>query len=353
MNDVPARPLNVVFIHLGTRVPKYLIKNLARTRNMLGQGYLVTLVSDQHSARSLAAAAGVNFFLYTRNGIPWPSPRRDLKFRSGYWLHTIERFEALSEFHQTMACETDVLLIESDVIVFRKFPWERLRSFSKLAWTTAGEGVDVGALLYSPNEDQTRKLVSTLRRLCELNPELTDMMALYLARKDKALSGQWIQLPIWRKEFTQTNLSASEFPFEVDPKFDGIFDGSHLGTWASGGDPHSFWGFERRFHLTKQLIKQIDIDLINSHLAYRNGQLYIINSGISFAVFNLHVHSKNIRFFNGDSELIKLARQSQKNTVVIRFRFLALLKFIRTWIGIYSRGFRRSMKAIVLRKDLT
>lgn len=310
----------------------------------------MNLVSDQHSAKSLAAAAGVDFFLYTRRGNPWPPPKRDLKFRSGYWLHTIERFEALAEFHQTIAYATDVILIESDVIVFRNFPWEKVRSLSKLAWPTAGEGSDVGAILYSPSEKETTKLVLTLRRLCELNPELSDMEALYIARKDNALSEQWVQLPIWKKDFSQTKQSVRDFPFDLDPKFDGIFDGSHLGTWASGGDPQSFWGIERRFHLTKQ---NNHIDLKYSHLEYRNGQLYIWNGGKSCEVYNMHVHSKNVRFFNGDSELFKLAKQSQRNSVVIHFRFLALLKFVRTWIGIYCRGFGKVIKAIVFGKDWT
>jgi hypothetical protein len=338
MNKEIAGNAEVVFIHLGTRIPRYLQLNLFRTKEAFGPDVAITLVSDQKNGRRIAKKAGVSFYEYRRMSHPWPKPQRDMAFRSGYWLHTIERFDALSEYHMQGERQRPVLMVESDVIILRSFPWAELSKFSRLAWATAGEGQDVGAILYSPSSNATIGLVGRMRELCQENPKLSDMEALYIARQGELAGKSWLELPIWRKEFSRLNSWNNDPNSGQNEDFEGIFDGSLLGTWATGGDPRSYWGLERRFFLTKQ---NRFLDLANTTLQYRSGEFFAVNNGVPAKLYNLHVHSKNSRFFRSDRELAKLARQSERKTVIRSFRFMSLVAFLATWVGIYYRGMRR------------
>jgi hypothetical protein len=328
----------VVFIHLGTRIPRYLHLNLSRTRKILGPEATITLVSDQKAGARIAKKAGVTFYEYKRISQSWPEPQRDMGFRSGYWLHTIERFDAFAEYHIQGDRQRPALMVESDVIIFKGFPWAELNKFSRLAWASAGEGQDVGALVYSPNSHATSSLISRMRELCEENPKLSDMEALYLARQGQLAGKAWLELPVWRQEFSRLKSWNHDPNSGQNEYFEGIFDGSLLGTWATGGDPKSYWGLERRFYLTKQ---NRYLDLPNTTLRYKTSEFFAVNNGKHAKLYNLHVHSKNSRFFKGDREIAKLAKQSEKKTVIRNFRFVPLVEFLSTWVGIYVRGVRR------------
>jgi hypothetical protein len=190
------------------------------------------------------------------------------------------------------------------------FPWSKVEKLDKLAWLSANSFLDCAALLYSPSTSATEWLVEELKREIRLHKDATDMKALYSIRK---------KFPEEIRLFPSTSAALADEKLRNDKKrfientiltsyFGGIFDVLNMGMWLTGQNPRNQGGKVIRYE--KYFTQDNDFDP-NSFLLH-NGCLSVGEQPRA-SVFNLHVHSKNLRLLSPrwNSELSKLVGESR------------------------------------------
>ena len=314
----------VVFIHLGSSVPKYLEMNLARTRHLFpnlpiivaGQSSLLEGISQKFEAMYFSVSHAF--------GSPELSPPGlareglDSKFWDGYWQKTFDRLLVLADVHETFS-DGALVHIESDVIVTKDFPFEDLAESSELMWGAYDDDADIASIVFSPSKEESRWLASALLELAKLDNTATDMTALASLRKqhpDKILL-----LPATPELGVSSHLSGT------------VFDGLHLGEWIFGWDPNAHWGFKRR----RLKINPHSEVVADGSLTLRGESLYLTYNGHEAVVSNLHVHSKELRFFEADntdslSALIKVTEKPKSFYGFVPSGFISwLLSRLQRW----------------------
>lgn len=338
----PDDSMLLVFVHLGSKAPRFLIANLSRLSSVFRTKARTVLVSDHEINRGICETLNIGFVKFSRDaGQPWPETTLDKGFRGGYWSYTSERFKAFAEAHQQVNPHGHAILCESDVLLLPNFPFDELRRLEKISWTVAGAGRDVGATLVSQCASQSSKLATDMSKLLRVNLELTDMQLLYKLRTRLWDDKEVGILPVWHPDLPAGEYGEKDSPFDAisTERFSGFFDGAHLGVWLTGGDPRSFWGVMRHFHLTPD---NNYLALGRCQLKYENGLLYVVSGEVKIPLYTVHVHSKQSSFFDKtEATLLKLARSSQAQKILYRFSPKASLTFVYTWLGIYRRGLIR------------
>lgn len=306
---------------MGSKIPKYLVKNIHRTHSLFPT-FRIFLIHDARSIPSEDLGDLVTLWEYSReyaveHGEAAPDLSHDPKFWSGYWQHTFERLFAVGQF-QKYVDGSPVLHVESDVILFPGFPFTEIRRLKTLAWSRVSETYDVAAIVFSPNAQAISDLLYALRTHALSNPKTNDMLA--LAEFSRDFPDKFSELPPRLEQSLDQNLVAT------NPALGhGIFDGMPLGYWFSGRDPKSYWGIRERY-----------LTPLASPLDYSKSKFSVNNDGELFVdelpVFSLHVHSKNLGYFEEkNSQFLKaevdkvLARRNRRN-----FSISALLIFLRT-----------------------
>ena len=338
----------IVFVHLGSKLPPYLLANVQRMQTLFAAKARTVVVSDLEMNAKICLDLGAEFFAYRRDlGQVWPSSSLDEEFRKGYWRFTSERFAAFAQVHEHYSEMGPAVLCESDVMLMLDFPFSQLASGDCLAWTVAGPGRDVGATVFSPTPSHTMGLANAMAEHIRSHPHLTDMETLFQLRTQVMAQGSVRRLPVWHSGLPQGYYDPADVPYDNDSPyiFDGIFDGAHLGVWLTGGDPRSFWGVIRHFRLSDD---NNYVPLGDIRLSYEDGRLYLVHLDLAIPLYTVHVHSKQVSFFNDpDRELSVLAGKSLRGKVIYKFDFRASLDFAGTWIGIYKRAVLRGLARIL------
>ena len=323
-----------VFIHLGSSVPKYLEKNIFRTRHLFpnleilvaGQTKLLEVIAQRVDAKYLSVSNTFGSSELAPSGLARDG--LDMKFWSGYWQKTFDRLLVIAEVHE----ETDdgaLVHIESDVIITKDFPFEDLARNSKLMWGAFDDAADIASIVFSPSKKESQWLATALRDLAEMDNTATDMTALATIRKqhpDKILL-----LPATPELAISTNQPGV------------VFDGLHIGEWIFGWDPKAHWGFKRR----RIRINPHSEAVANGNLEVRGQSLFFTSNGHEALVSNIHVHSKELRFFDADitenlAALIKLTARSKVFYGFVPSGFFSwLVSRLRRWSTTLSKAGRR------------
>jgi len=116
---------SIVFIHLGSKIPKYLLRNLERTQNLFPD-YKIVLITNKPNF-SLESIFTYTFEENSRTEILFSKIEKNLNmdFRKGYWKFTLQRIFALASYQNSYRDES-VLHVESDVILLPNFPFDKL-----------------------------------------------------------------------------------------------------------------------------------------------------------------------------------------------------------------------------------
>ena len=325
--------LEVVFIHLGNPIPKYLFNNLKR-HSQLFPSIRTTLIlsSEIYIPERLS---GVNFYIYentfSREIARISKLNLRTTFRNNFWLLSLERLLVLSEFHKRNP-EHSLLHIESDILLMPNFPWAKFTTLDTLYWSKYEPNRDVAALLFSPSVKESEWLNSTIFELCNMNPDHTDMTV--LSEIDRLFKSKINLLP------TMTPLMPEMFNEQSDitgkyremtstnfTLFNGIFDPAAIGIWLCGTDPRNHYGVSK-IHFNEILEKGknfIDPAKINYSID-NDGNLFLVNKETQISLFNLHIHSKNPNLFdeNWQQELQRFISMSDKKNQRFLFSFMSL-----------------------------
>ena len=316
--------LVLVYVHLGEKLPRYLEKNIFRSKSLFPDLKIV-LAGQGQPAQRLAARLNVEYFeLETDLGNPAATPeaiRRsgfDLVFWDGYWQKTFDRLLALEAVHKSLDAAA-LLHIESDVILMPDFPFEFVSSLNSLSWVGFSEEDDIASVVFSPNAESSAWLAEKLIQVGSANPSMNDMKALNAVRQN--YPDQVALLPSL-PDRSQEHAWA--------------FDGLHFGDWLFGWDPGAHWGFKRRRMPTTQYSPEVSR---GKFTVTDNGLVFRSDRG-SCRIANLHVHSKEMRFFKADiqSELRSLVVNVAKKKTFDGFSPSAALNWTLSRAKRWSRS---------------
>lgn len=295
------------FIHLGNSSPNHLFTNIQSFRTTFPEIDII-FIGDCDRNLSRAKSLGVEVFEYSRSGAnihSMPKLSAGFEFRNGFWHYTLERLYAFADWHHVNP-EIAALHLESDLILMPSFPFERFLQLKTAAWPRVNASTDMAGLLYSPNYEITKWLIGEVSRELTDNPALNDMTVLNRIStkhaKDVAI------LPTWSKNWGDENLPVEYSALEEH--FGGVFDAASLGTWLTGQDPRNHWGQIRRFEVFSDYL----LNFSNFQFSLdSSGYLLGVNSGGGSQIFNLHVHSKEAKYFRSDQRLNSVAVACKRN----------------------------------------
>lgn len=291
--------LPIVFVHLGRSRPRWLIPNLRMHRDLMPNS--IILVTDNDYVARSAKRLGVQVFRYVEalsDPLVPETDRSVLYFRKGFWRETSRRFSALAAFHAVYA--GPLIHVESDVILFPSFPSDQfLRVGSGLAFPLADSLHGIGSIVFlrdadaslelakhmsasAPNgggEDQ-RTDVNDMTRLASFRESTDDVLVLPTAIRDGQLEDESSFYSLVSGNFSQ---------------FMGIFDASSLGQFLAGTDSRNHRGWRQLGGWSFA-----GIDPASWNFSFSDGCLWVEDpkSKNQLPVFNLHIHSKDLRMFD-------------------------------------------------------
>lgn len=327
--------LTLLFVHLGTKPPKYLTGNILRTRDVF-PNIKIVLLTDSHYLDAWGTKQKIEIAHYSTDQIFQQSftfGEFDKNFRKGYWQHTIERLFAINFYHQ-LNPTSKLLHIESDVILMPNFPLDEMIKLDKVAWLQYGPNADIAALVYSPSPSATQSFHFNLLNRLETHGG-SDMQVLFGIRKK--FSENYLTLPLVRREIESilnpniAELKVDSFLFN-DIITEGIFDAFGIGVWLFGFDPRNRYGITT-VH-TREVIDSGDLYIDASKADYsltESGNLYMRTSGNRLIpIYNLHVHSKNLRLLSPNwlPEMTKFLEFKNTDSKVINFQPWVLIQLI-------------------------
>jgi hypothetical protein len=334
--------LTLLFVHLGTKPPEYLLGNILRTQKLFPEQKIV-LLTDRNELNEWSTENKIEFAHYVQdqsfNQI-FTFGSFDAKFRGGYWRHTIERMVAINSYHKKFPT-SKLLHIESDVIILPNFPFERIALLSEVHWLRYGPRADIAALMYFPNGEATTRFNFHLLEQFQERPG-SDMHVLFGLRE--SLPEYYLTFPIVKRELALslnreiTDLSVEKIE-NTESNHGGIFDAFGIGVWLFGFDPRNRYGFTK-VH-TREVIDSGDIYIDASKLEFifnDHGELYAKTSETKLIpIYNLHVHSKNLRLLSTSwipemTRFIELNKNAESKIVSFQPKvlFQVILQTIRS-----------------------
>jgi len=296
---------------LGPARAPWVFTNISRHLELF-PGVPILFISNHKSHLKKASSLGIETYLYqpTRETDDiFRSTTHSITFRHDFWRTSVERLIAIQQY-QTETNQEKLLHIESDVMLMPNFPWSKVEKLDKLAWLSANSFLDCAALLYSPSINAIEWLSEELKSEILLHKDATDMKVLYSIRKKSP--GEIKLFPSTSAALADELLRSDKERFLENTKltsyFGGIFDVLNMGMWLTGQNPRNQGGKVIRYE--KYFTQDNDFDP-NSFLLH-NGCLSVGEQPRA-SVFNLHVHSKNLRLLSPrwNSELSKLVGESR------------------------------------------
>lgn len=289
----------VFFVYIGERLPAYAKSALKLNRIYSGQ--------EPHLIASASSLRGIDKGLVSSTPLEDfydDSPCKGLRsqvtsahnFRDEFWLRTFERLFVLEQFMGTSGrtslfhAELDQLLFRTDLMVVNL---ERL-NLSGLKMPFHKEESAIASVIHVQGK---RSLSQLLNFAGQTKPFMNEMEL--LARWARANPNEFSALP------TLASVMVPESCKDLLPvqtlsllQAGGLSDAAQLGQWIGGIDPRNHPLSEKpKNHFvdapSKLLLSRKQLDSITFSLNHDSGQLIAqIQDGQSFAVFNLHIHSK-------------------------------------------------------------
>lgn len=319
INSIPS----AVYVHLGSDIPIHLKYGLVRHKSLFPDQRVILIADEFVKVEKFVDIEifSIDSANLQKNLFDSMSKHLDFNFRGGFWKYTLQRFFAISKFHETCP-QSNLVHIESDVLVMPEFPWKQFSSLKTLAWLKVNDNIDVAAIVFLPNSGDSKLLSSEIMRFALENPLINDMEALHQFAKENPLSQ--VYLPSVTPDTLRRPETLKTRELNMLEHFEGVFDPLILGLWNFGQDPKNTFGIRRRYvddvshHLHPE----------KAHLKYSNG---ILLDQHDVRVYSLHLHSKYLPLFgpNWERTLINGLRQSMKKSNQFSFHPTALVAAIK------------------------
>jgi hypothetical protein len=316
----------IVFVHLGKAKAAHLWLNLQRTHTLFPLASIHLIIEESTSVpRYIREFVVIHIYVRSIEIIELREQHvHASSFRNGFWWLSLERLIALGQAHPAIG-NSGIIHLESDVILMPNFPFYFFGR-QKLSWCRYNENRDVASIVYSPDVQQTEWLVAQIINCYSSNPAHTDMTVLSEisnSHADKVCVLPYLgthEVDLRNREF---NLKSAvlEVP-NRNHNLQGIFDAAPLGMWLCGQDPRNHYGFTR-FEM-RNIIESGDsyIDPSKFEFSYSAESGLRISAGSdALSIWNLHIHSKNLKLLSNDweAELQRiLAGRGQRSEFSVR-----------------------------------
>ena len=231
--------MNLVFVHLNTALPKYLILNI-KAHIAKFPDHKITLIHNKEV--KVPKIEKLETYLYSPDE-EWNlleqlySHSKD--FRGNFWLTSTARFFALQSYAGIF--DKELLHLESDVVLARDFPFEKFSSIREgIAYPLISQERGVASVLYLRNKFYADILTSIVIPEARRDSKTTEMLML---RKLYNSNLQHIRvLPIGPRDQSAYAGISSELWQQLQLSFDtfeGCFDGVDIGQFFFGTDPRN------------------------------------------------------------------------------------------------------------------
>jgi hypothetical protein len=330
--------MKIAYVYLGkSELPRYVLENLTNTKSKFPHLSFVFISDNPQSLKSIKKF-GIDTWQCsdqeTLNSEALNSMDHPMEFRSGFWFNTLARFFALEEFMESSG-EQEVLQIEADVWLSPNFPFKKFENFSeKLAYPMESVGRGAASVLYIGSLQALKDLNSFCKLELKSLPGATDMTL--LGRYLNEYPDRVKPLPTAPevssfKEFTPTDLAVRAS--SAYSHFNGVFDPLSYGMHLFGVDARNNRGLLKLYSDTPIHI----LDVRKFSFKILNGEVIGKNDSNYFQIYNLHIHSKNLRIFRNTSSENEISRliSKRRNHEIIRIVWgvlgQAILTKIKRW----------------------
>ena len=307
--------IKAVFVHLGEAKAPWLKANIRRHRKVFPTIPSVFISDNKELIEQISTDVSEVYFYQSDFEISalLDKTAHNKDFRSNFWRISLERIVAISAYHQTSA-DSQLLHVESDVLLLDNFPWYVFENNKKLAWMSANEELDCAALLFSPSWLASQSLREAIAEQLIFNTQLTDMSALNYIRRNEILEVEL--LPSSTMEIADTRLlnQSKRFP-EIEKgiaKYGGVFDVLSMGLWLLGENPRNRGGHIVRFEHLYSNDNRFQPDTFSFE-----GGNFFVGANNPIVLYSLHVHSKDLQLFNENwrknlERYVKTARSQRR-----------------------------------------
>jgi hypothetical protein len=293
--------MNVILIHInggdtrsGVSPPSYIRECITQLKRIKTRQ--ITIISERENLEKIVSGPNTINTIITKIAIEElvPNPKHELlrsrsRLEKGFWTVTLERFFILERYMMTFP-GTDIqpiIHIENDVLLYENIAkyWHVFaeKYSGKIACTLDSPHRVIAGFIYIDGIRPLSAFTDYIIRNIDRNEN--DMVSLAHFYRD------------CYPEFIDT------LPIIPDEKFDpiyrkniadfdnSIFDAAAIGQFIGGVDPRNIPGDTRGFINETCIFKCIDYE-INFDIP---GKPTLIYNGKSYPIFNLHIHSKNLR----------------------------------------------------------
>lgn len=329
--------MEIAFVQLGKSNAAHLNLNIRRL-NVLFPTYRIHLVTDSEFIGQVDATLKLERHIYQTSKkveVLLSSRFTEENFRGNFWRLTLERLIAFLQFHLEYQ-NVPILHLESDILLLPNAPLDLIAESNTLSWMRVDSHRDVAALLFSPSHDSSTWLMTQLIEILESDEPVTDMTILRKVAdknpecltifpslfKEKSKSDNDLEPGL----ASQKEQMSKQWP-ETIP---GIFDPASIGMWLTGIDPRNQYGITSYFDKKNAVEIGTYFDPSAGDYRFERNCLFCKVDGIEYSIWNLHVHSKDLRLFseNWDKTLNDLVNRSAKKKVYRRFNILLLIMLI-------------------------
>ena len=335
------KQIELVLVQLGKSHAAHLWKNIGYLQQQWPD-LKITLIGDQRTTKDRCTNLGIDYVDYQPNEIEKQlvlSTTHDSNFRKGFWNFSLLRLFAILKYVEERD-SNGVIHIESDVLLMKNFPFEVFLNLTKPAWLRFNETHDVASIFAIPNKSSAEWLRSRFYDLLSGDKHLTDMTML---SKISHRHPQRIELlPIAENEndpiLRKSEISKIERVkiTELSEKYGGVFDSAPIGMWLLGQDPRNHKGRLKRFiNLDNSYIQPNQVEM----RSFRNERLITYSNDTP--IFDLHVHSKELKYFTNAKSLFVSTETSKKFAKAEKFLPLVFLKISLDYFA--RRGFRKGI----------
>lgn len=328
--------MKIVYVYLGeSELPRYVLENLKNTQNKFPHIDFV-FISDNPKSISIVQNLGIDVWRCsnqaTLNSEALNSMNHPMEFRAGFWFNTLARFFALEEFMESSG-EREIIQIEADVWLSQNFPFAKFECWTEeLAFPMESVGRGAASVLYVGSI----KAIRDFNNFCKLQlksfPDATDMTLLgsYCeTHPDRVLVLPSGHNATFFKDFTPSYIS-SEGSSHAE-YFGGLFDPLTYGMHLFGVDPKNHRGILKLYtdaphHVLA--IRALEFNVIDH-------EIFAMKGSEVMPIFNLHIHSKNLRIFKNKSSedeikrWIAIRKPVEVNRIVWRVFWLASLRKVK------------------------
>jgi hypothetical protein len=314
-------------------MPNYLVLNIKRCAELF-ENIDIELVTDmghRQNSRLPSRIIGVGYKPTLKTNLVLGQIKRKKSFRNNFWRLSTERLISVLEL--VIQDNIPRLHIESDILLFRDFPFEWFSEIELSMWCKYSDERDSAALFFVPNREEATQLLKIIYEEVQMDPWHTDMTVLKTVAESKEISFEYFpSVGVGQNGLTAPDAKMSR-KWELTSRHDllpkRVIDSASIGMWLTGQDVRNNFGLlvlHENFSNFIQVTSPVDYEY---ELAENSNHLKIHCSGETWALVCLHIHSKNEKLFDDKNAkcLAGYVKKSRKKELLKELRFKLFVKY--------------------------